>query len=200
MRHTFPRDFYVPKNATPFDCGDTDAAVFLYDVPGLKLNGQRALGAIAFHGKANKPDWNYTFKTEERRAACIAEFLARRRSHAEYRAKKKTERSAPHPLVIGAILHTSWGYDQTNVEYFEVTRIVGPHTVELRELAQERSETGFMSGKCKPIPGKYLSPRYDGDETGVAIVRRARADGSVRIDSVRNAWLGSGERYWSSYA
>jgi hypothetical protein len=198
MRHTFPRDFYVPKNATPFDCGDTDAAVFLYDAAGR--NHGRHFGAIAFHGRANKPDWHYTFKTEERRASYIAEYLAGRKSRAEYKATIKEQRSAPHSLTVGAILHTSWGYDQTNVEFFEVTRIVGPHTVELRELAQERSESGFMCGRCKPIPGNYLSPRYEGDDRGVPIVRRARADGSVKIDDVRNAWVGVGEHYWSSYA
>lgn len=198
MRHIFPRDFYIPKNATPIDCGDTDAAVFIYDK--LGENRGSPYGGIAFHGRANKPDWHFTFKTEERRAEKIAEYLAGRKASAEYKTKRKTERNAPHPLKLGTILHTSWGYDQTNVEYFEVTRIIGPHTVELRELKQDRTTTGFMCGRCKPIAGQYLSPRYEGDDSGLPIVRRARGDGSVKISECRTAWVGDKEAYWSSYA
>jgi hypothetical protein len=200
MRHNFPRDFYLPKSQTlvPFDCGDTDATIYLYDVTGE--NRGRPFGAIGFHGKANKPDFHYTWKDESRRAFYIADYLKGRKARADVMAKRKAERNAPHPLKVGTILHTSWGYDQTNVEFFEVTRIVGPHTVELRELAQERSETGFMSGRCKPIPGQYLTPRYEGDDSGLPIVRRARGDGSVKICNVRTAWLGGEEKYWSSYA
>ena len=77
MRHTFPRDFYIPKDAKPLDCPDTDAVVYVYE------NAKRVgspYGAVAFHGKANKPDWHYTFKTEERRTAYIAEYLAGRKA------------------------------------------------------------------------------------------------------------------------
>ena len=83
MRHTFSRDFYLPRSQTlvPFDCTGTDASIYVYDV-----NGQNAgspYGAIAFHGKANKPDWHHTFKTEERRAQHIAQYLAGRRARAQ---------------------------------------------------------------------------------------------------------------------
>lgn len=200
MKHTFPRDFYLPKSQTltSHDCGDTDAVVFTYEKSGE--NRGNPFAAIGFHGKANKPDFHFTFKTAERRAQYLAEYLEGRKRRASYMAERKSKQNAPHPLKVGSILHTNWGYDQTNVEYFEVTRVVGPHTVELRELAQERTETGFMSGRCKPIPGQYLSPRYEGDDRGVPIVRRASGEGAVKICNVRTAWLGDRESYWSSYA
>jgi hypothetical protein len=198
MRHTFPRDFYIPTEASGALNIETttaeDAVIYTYTTK------RNQLGAIVFHGKAAKPDWHFTFANEMSRARKIAEYIEGRKRSAEYKAEQRAKRSQPHKLTVGAILHTNWGYDQTNVEYFEVTRIVGPHTVELREIAQERTETGFMSGRCKPIPGKFLSPRYEGDDAGLPIIRRARADGSVRIDDVRDAWVGDRELYWSSYA
>ena len=200
MRHTFPRDFYLPKSQTltPFDCGETDAVVYVYDKAGE--NRGYAYGAIAFHGRANKPDFHHTFKTAERRATYIGEYLEGRKRRAAYMAERKSKTQAPHSLTVGAILHTNWGYDQTNVEYFQVTRVIGPHTVELRELQQERTETGFMSGRCKPKPGVFCEPRYEGDDRGVPIVRRATGENSVKICNVRTAWLGGGEMHWSSYA
>lgn len=45
-------------------------------------------------------------------------------------AERLTERDAadavtrwqPNPYAVGSIFHTSWGYDQTNVEYYVVVR------------------------------------------------------------------------------
>jgi len=198
MRMTLTRDFYIPKDATANHFPQAGAIVYFYDIPGAKSG--RAFGAVGFHGKANKPGFHYTFKTEERRAAYVVEYVQGQERTVQYRAERRETRKAPHSLTVGTILHTSWGYDQTNVEFFEVTRIVGPHTVELRELAQDSTETGFMCGKCKPIPGRFLSPRYEGDDQGIPIVRRANADGSVKISECRRAWVGAGEHYWSSYA
>ena len=40
-------------------------------------------------------------------------------------------------LQIGSILYASWGYDQTNIDFYEVTKLIGRTTLELRELGQE---------------------------------------------------------------
>ncbi|STO91553.1 hypothetical protein [Fluoribacter dumoffii] len=42
-----------------------------------------------------------------------------------------------HPLQINSILYSSWGYDQTNINFYQVIELVGNATVVLRELAQE---------------------------------------------------------------
>ena len=58
-------------------------------------------------------------------------------------------------LKVGDVLSGSWGYDQTNVEFWEVTKLVGKRMVEIRELCCESIETGFMSGNAVPLPGQY---------------------------------------------
>lgn len=96
-------------------------------------------------------------------------------------------------LQIGSILYASWGYDQTNIDFYEVTKLIGRTTLELRELKQELISDGFgLSGKTKPIPGNYISPPFR---------KRINMHGSVKIDEVSRASIWSGEAlYYSSYA
>lgn len=186
-RLKFTRDFFIPDNAKPMDCGATDAAVYVY----TRASG---LYAIAFHGKAQKPDWHHRFRTEEQMAKKIAEFIAGRKATAEFRAKWKAERNKPSTLKVGDVLHASWGYDQTNVDFFQVTRVIGVRTVEARPIAAHSRETGFMSGQCRPDVDNFIGPakRYrvsDGD----SIKTRDFSAYARRCDP-------AAESYWSSYA
>lgn len=55
------------------------------------------------------------------------------------------------------MLRASWGYDQTNIDYYEVTKLVGSQMVEYRQIGCESVTTEFMQGKSVPSPGKYIS-------------------------------------------
>lgn len=47
-------------------------------------------------------------------------------------------------LKAGDVLYTSWGYDQTNINFYQVVRTVGKYSVELIEIMSEidHSNTG----------------------------------------------------------
>ena len=87
----------------------------------------------------------------------------------------------------GTVLVSTWGYDQTNVDFFEVTRATR-HTLWLRPIAVKRGETTTdLSGYVLPQPGKYI---------GAELRRRpiaGAADLRVAIDSVAHArpWDGA---------
>lgn len=203
MRFQFDRSFYLPKDAVAQDAltEGTDAVVYFAQhtthagaQPDPKARTR--FEAIGFHGKAQKPDFKYTFRSEEERDRYVRSYLDGRKRRAAFYAERKVEQAKPHSLKVGDILNTSWGYDQTNIEFFEVTGVVGKSTVILRELQQETKDTGWLCGTCTPKPGCYRE-----GEKGAPIRRRARANNSVRIDDVRNAWVWSGtEKYWSAYA
>lgn len=187
MRHTFPREFYIPKNDTLQEIRDamSDAVAFTYEAAG-------GLYGLAFHGKAAKPDWHFRFASEENRARKIADHAAAQRRHAEYMAKRKAERkAAPCKLEPGAILVASWGYDQTNLNWYQVTAKIGARTVELRPIAAESEDSSSMSGTARGLKDQF---------TGEPFRRLANGDG-VRVDDCRRAYLWDGRpRYWSSYA
>jgi len=48
-------------------------------------------------------------------------------------------------VKVGDIFVNSWGYDQTNIDYFQVTRKTNK-TIYIREISSEVKETGFMCG------------------------------------------------------
>lgn len=59
-----------------------------------------------------------------------------------------------HSLKVGDILVSSWGYDQTNIDFYLVIAS-NPSTVKIRQLAQRTTEDGFMCGQTVPILGQF---------------------------------------------
>jgi hypothetical protein len=62
---------------------------------------------------------------------------------------------AKHNVKLGDIFCCSWGYDQTNVDYYEVTKVMGS-MVEVREIGQQREDTAWLQGECAPAPGHFI--------------------------------------------
>jgi hypothetical protein len=202
VRFKLTREFFTPKGATKVADKQSDAIAYLY----LTHEGQPA--AATFFGKQSKPAWRFRYTTEARREKAVREGFESRRETLGRLASRKAERKAWIPTYkVGDILKTCWGYDQTNVEYFEITEVRGKHVI-LRELAQERVDTGWLQGRCVPLPGKYLTPRHEGDDAGTPI-RRLAQQGGIKIDNVRYAYPVDTETvagikvvspsHWSSY-
>lgn len=153
MRHTLTREYYLPKTHThKINAKRAPAVVYLFDLHG-------GLAAKGFAGKAAKPSFFYTFKTPARRWQYIGEWLRSQDLSQQSRDARKAEKQAfVHSLKVGDILNTSWGYDQTNIEFFQVVRLVAKSMVIVRELAQDSEQTGFDSGSCVPVAGKFIGP------------------------------------------
>jgi hypothetical protein len=187
MRMLHKREFYIPKNANLIADATSDAIAYVYETAGKPY-------AIGFAGKAQKPSWHHCFRDDERRAEHIANFFAGRRASLAFKSKLRSERAerlTRRKLEVGHILRTCWGYDQTNVEYFQVTKLVGAHSVEVREIGQYREETQWLAGKCLPKLDAFI---------GEPIVKRDLG-GSIRFASYRYAYLWEGKpAYWSAYA
>lgn len=150
------RKLSIPQGATPDDRNSEAGEVYRYERLGK-------LYAIAFAGKAGKPAWHYSFRDAQRRDASIAEFFDGIAKSSAYKAERKQAKASfQHTLTVGSILRSSWGYDQTNIDYYEVTALIGSRMVEVREICQETEETEFMQGKCVPVPGMWATePYYD---------------------------------------
>jgi alkanesulfonate monooxygenase SsuD/methylene tetrahydromethanopterin reductase-like flavin-dependent oxidoreductase (luciferase family) len=188
------RKMFVPKGAVLVADKKSDAVAFLY----VSGNGKPA--ARVFVGKQSKPLFAHYFSTEKARENAVTAAFENRRARMGRAKAAIAERVAyVHDYTVGEILHTSWGYDQTNVEYFEIVAVKGKF-VTLREIAQSRAETNFMQGTCVPLAGKYI---------GEAI-RRMGGKHGIKIDSVRTAFRSETKTVagikvhqplgWSSYA
>jgi len=112
-----------------------------------------------------------------------AKTAARRAARAEF----------VNPYQVGQILYSSWGYDQTNIDYYEVIE-VRPTTLVIRGLAQEHDRCNMSGGYCWPTPGRYLD---DGQVARLTIY----ANGQHRIvspDADANLYLWNGEPMYFS--
>jgi len=151
MTRLGPAPRYIPDDATPYTREGVDAIVYWYTSKAGKLAG------IAYHGKAMKSDWHFIFRSEEARTARSNEHFDNIAGHAKSMTERKEKRKAyKHTLQIGDVLKASWGYDQTNIDYWEVTAIVSAHMVEVREIGSISHDTGWQRGECVPAPGRYI--------------------------------------------
>lgn len=133
--------------------------------------------AMGFRGTSSKPAFNYQFRSQEEMERHIAKWIAD--IMAREKAKQERDKERKHNVAVGDVLYTSWGYDQTNVDFYQVTRIVGKATFEVRELATMSTETHFMSGYIVPVPNEFCSDK---------IIRvRVGSSGHGKIDG-QYAW------------
>jgi hypothetical protein len=109
--------------------------------------------------------------------------MLREASVAEAAIRK--EAAANHPLQPGDILYSSWGYDQTNVDFYEVIGITKSmatiQMIEKRILAPGRG-----MDKVVPVPG-MAHPRAK------LLKKRVRPDGAVTISSYASAYPWDGK-------
>ena len=136
--------------------------------------------------------------TDELARAIDPEEFARR--HEARERRKAKAREAANELEVGDILASSWGWEQTNVEFYEVVAKSARY-VTVREIRRDYDETGFMSGTVTPRPGEFVTgySHIEDNERGKRC--RVGAGGTVRINDVVSAWKWNGKpQYVSSYA
>jgi hypothetical protein len=89
--------------------------------------------AMGYSGRRNRADFNYRFNSAERVAA---------------------NRNAA--VNVGDIFQAMWGYDQTNIDYFQVVAVSG-QMMQVREISQMREGNGYADqGVCVPAPNNFV--------------------------------------------
>lgn len=102
-----------------------------------------------------------------------------------------------HTLKKGDILVASWGYDQTNVNFFQVTKLVGKTMVAIREIAAKSVKTHTTYDNMVAVKGKFLDRSMLGNYQDNAPARkkvRIAYDGipAVKIFHHTSAYLWDG--------
>ncbi len=178
---------FKPDNAEEILYSDVSAVVYVYESDGKP-------GAMGFSGRRQKPDFHYRFQTIERREAHILGWLKRLREVAAEKARQRAKRrDFQHSLQVGDVLYSSWGYDQTNVDFYQVTRLKGKTQVVVREIESVKTHSGaYMQGHAMASKDSFV---------GSEMTRGVQLDNIVRINSVEHAWVWDGQpKQFSSYA
>jgi len=83
----------------------------------------------------------------------IQAVLDRREEKKRARAEVKKK---GNPFKVGQILYNSWGYEQTNIDYFQIVRVTDA-SVFIREIGRDFEGTGWLQGKSKPKKDNFVS-------------------------------------------
>jgi hypothetical protein len=96
----------------------------------------------------------------------------------DYLASKKQPTQNAEGVHVGDLFYCSWGYEQTNIDYFQVVALKGAHTAVLREIGCEYIGGFGMTGNKRPLRNHFTS-----EETYTVRTRKSRyyQDGRVEI-------------------
>ena len=139
-----PREFYIPENAKEIKDVNTDAVAYVNDWE----DGTRYT-AMVFAGKRSKYDKYYGFKTAERRDEYVKEYFediaASYESKKKYAEKKKAMAAENQDKYkVGEILYSSWGYDQTNIDFYQIVKKTKSMVV-IHQIGKEYLDTKYES-------------------------------------------------------
>lgn len=151
---TWPRRSYLPPEARddkPFVPPGTDLEIWTWDKDGKPYG-------VAFAGKSNKPLWLYRFQNESRRQQEVDATIRRRKEQIDEKVRRQKERREfQHGLEPGTLLYSSWGYDQTNVDFYQVTKVVGKQ-VEIRKVEKKVVRDSGPQVYVAPVPNRFTGP------------------------------------------
>ncbi len=115
--------------------------------------------AHGYTAKAKKhASFRYRFLSRADREKRIARFFGAQRSWAEEKLERRAKANRPHNMEVGHILEYSWGYEQTNIDFFQVVRTT-PKGVYIRPIASKHVDsTGYLQGKVVPDVDAFTGP------------------------------------------
>lgn len=158
--------------------------------------GSYPFAYVVWFGNAGKPSAHYAARGKDEAVASVrkhlsdAVLIASRK--AEMRAAVKAAKAgidAAVDMPVGTILTNSWGWEQTNVDFFKVVRVAGKATVECVAIGGKMTgdaPPSSMAGYCVADPDKVLD--------GGAIIRmRLTSKTAVAVP-------GKSGRSWGSHA
>jgi len=160
--------------------------------------------ARGYHTKAgkitSKAKWHYSFRNAANFNTYATEWLmGLQKAHAlkeEEKAQRKAARSQLASSVkVGDIFVSSWGYEQTNVDFYQVIKKSGS-SITVREIDSrmaDRSSGNGMAGYCLPIKDSFLEKAEP--------MKKILSGSGFKVSSYSSAYLWDGkEKYVSWYA
>lgn len=173
---------------------DVNASVY------YRVNDNKEYIAAGFSGKKDKADFYYRFKNKERFEKYIEDYANGIRTNIEsklkYREEKKIKATDMYDKInVDDIVYTSWGYDQTNINFYQVTGKFGNNSLKVREIDDKEStehntDISSMAGYKVPIKDKFV----DSEKT-IRVMT-----GYLKIDNhIAYIWDGK-PKYYSWYA
>lgn len=118
--------------------------------------------AKGFVGKSSTPVFHFRYQNIEHLHKSINErFESLTKIYNEKKERKNKQKiaqanlSAADHFKVGDILVNSWGCEQTNIEFYQVTEIKNK-SIRVHEIKKNYQETGFLCGESMPIINDFI--------------------------------------------
>lgn len=165
---SYYKNFLEKKQAYLVDVKGADIRVYYWNG---ETHGNQEYFAMTFVGRAIKPTWTYRFKTEQNREDFTNKAIKEVNEHAERKEVKRQERKEfQHNLKVGDILSASWGYDQTNQDYYQVIRVIDKKIV-IREIASKQVGVDRVVADKDNFIGEAMLKQPSSTSKGDAVVK-----------------------------
>lgn len=150
------KTYRINKNAARLAQGTGFAPELIYNISLVRFQGRNGRCIAAWTpGMKRPPRYVYKAHTPEeydKAMERIRQEAERFRRHDE--AQEKAAAAFRESLRVGDILYSSWGWEQTNIDFYQVIAIRGS-AVDLRQLDQRTTEDGYMCGTTVPLPDVF---------------------------------------------
>lgn len=148
--------------------------------------------------------FNYRFKSEEDREKYVNEYLAKferyeKEKQERIEKRKEAQKNLVNPYKVGDIFYDSWGYDQTNIDFYQVIG-VSKKSVKLMPIGQIYVESaGDMCEYVAPNPNQFIDwTRASKDGKAITKMLKVGYDGKPYIGLME--WKNKEKIYQSHYA
>jgi len=115
---------------------------------------------------------------------------------------KDTNQKSGNPFKVDDVLVSSWGYEQTNIDFFQVVK-AGAKTVMLRPIGSKVVDViGWLSETVEPVLGDFCAgfPNWDNKPFRRTIQGADSGSPYVHIkDGVANAHLWNNRPHYASH-
>ncbi|KGU55898.1 hypothetical protein NY98_02540 [Xanthomonas citri pv. fuscans] len=138
---------YIPANAEAREFPQAGVVAYCYG------SGVR-YALLAYKGRQIRAALNLAFTTAEQRDRHLTSYIERQAANEN---AKRERRETGHGLAVGDIVYETYGYEQTNVHFYEVTRVPSARSAVVCEIEAEKTEAGekTMAGTAVPRPGVF---------------------------------------------
>ena len=148
------KTYRINKNAARLAQGTGFAPELIYNISLVRFQGRNGRCIAAWTPGMKRPRYVYKAHTPEeydKAIECIRQEAERFRCHDEAVARSSEE--FRRSLRVGNILYSSWGWEQTNIDFYQVVAIRGSSTSELPKTAicAERPSRCPMFSRARPI-------------------------------------------------
>ena len=188
----------IRKRASNWACGGKELKHFYPEFNGMVWSTETPTGSIeciAYSGRRTKHDFYLRFKDASEFNNYVEKWASRKIEEIELeKARKKAQKELESRLgelvSVGDVFRSSWGYEQTNICYYQLVELRGKKTGVFREIASDTVEVRRGDqGEKVPSLNDFIGEPFKKQITATKGGKQDKASIYINVNSVETAFI-----------